>query len=347
MSYLAIRQLTKRFGDFQALAGVDLEIAAGSLVCFLGPSGCGKSTLLRAIAGLDLPTSGSIHQAGRDITSLPPEQRDFGIVFQSYALFPNLTVAANVGYGLINLRQPRAEVDRTVADLLTLVGLGGSGPKYPAQLSGGQQQRVALARALALKPGLLLLDEPLSALDARVRVHLRQEIKALQRRLGITTILVTHDQEEAMTMADVVVVMNQGGIEQVGRAEDLYDRPATKFIADFIGTMTAFDAVRDGSDLVAGSVRLVGTADSQDRVAVRLRPERLQLALPGVAGAHAGRLTTREFLGTHVRLGIDVGLPGATALLVDVPADGQGAALSVGADVAVLIPADAIHRFAA
>jgi iron(III) transport system ATP-binding protein len=347
VSYLAIRQLTKRFGAFQALAGVDLEIAAGALVCFLGPSGCGKSTLLRAIAGLDLPTGGSIHQAGRDITNLPPEQRDFGIVFQSYALFPNLTVAANVGYGLINQRLPRAEVDRTVADLLALVGLGGSGAKYPAQLSGGQQQRVALARALALKPGLLLLDEPLSALDARVRVHLRQEIKALQRRLGITTILVTHDQEEAMTMADVVVVMNQGGIEQVGRAEDLYDRPATKFIADFIGTMTAFDAVREGDDLVAGAVRLVGAADSRDRVAVRLRPERVQLARQPGHGAQSGRLVTREFLGTHIRLGVDIGLPEATALLVDVATDSPAADLSPGAVVEVLIPPDAIHRFAA
>ncbi len=235
--YLRIRGLCKRFGSFTALEKVDLDVLEGEFVCFLGPSGCGKTTLLRAIAGLDVQTSGTIEQAGRDISHLPPNARDFGIVFQSYALFPNLTVRANVAYGLEAIRRPRAEVEARVAELLELVGLADQAHKYPAQLSGGQQQRVALARALALRPGLLLLDEPLSALDARVRARLRGEIRDLQRRLGITTIMVTHDQEEALTMADRIVVMNRGRIEQVGTPDEVYARPATPFVADFIGRM--------------------------------------------------------------------------------------------------------------
>ncbi len=192
-----------------------------------------------------------IEIAGRDVSHLPPAARDFGIVFQSYALFPNLTVAANVGYGLVNRRAGRAEIDARVAELLALVGLPEQGTKYPVQLSGGQQQRVALARALATSPGLLLLDEPLSALDARVRLRLRDEIKALQRRLGVTTIMVTHDQEEALAMADRIVVMNQGVIEQVGTPSEIYRKPATAFVADFVGTMTFLDAEVTGPDRAA------------------------------------------------------------------------------------------------
>src|SRR6266853_2693656 len=218
MSYLRIEHLTKAFGAFTALHDISLEIHEGEFVCFLGPSGCGKTTLLRAIAGLDPQSSGTIRQKGRDVSALPPAQRDFGIVFQSYALFPNLTVTDNVGYGLVSRRQARGAIAQRVDELLALVGMPDSGSKYPAQLSGGQQQRVALARALATSPGLLLLDEPLSALDARVRLRLRHEIKQLQRRLGVTTVMVTHDQEEALAMADCIVVMNQGVIEQIGRA---------------------------------------------------------------------------------------------------------------------------------
>ncbi len=236
-SYLEVRNLHKRFGDFTALGDISLDIAEGEFVCFLGPSGCGKTTLLRAIAGLDPQTSGTIRQKGRDVSNLPPAARDFGIVFQSYALFPNLTVTDNVGYGLVSRRLGRAEIAERVRELLVLVGLPDAGAKYPAQLSGGQQQRVALARALATSPGLLLLDEPLSALDARVRLRLRHEIKALQRKLGVTTIMVTHDQEEALTMADRIVVMNQGAIEQVGSPQEIYRRPTTAFVADFVGSM--------------------------------------------------------------------------------------------------------------
>jgi len=233
--YLQIAGLSKSFGEFQALQDIHLSIGEGEFVCFLGPSGCGKTTLLRAVAGLDLQSHGSICQAGVDISALPPSQRDYGIVFQSYALFPNLTIAKNVAFGLESVGRPKDEVARRVAELLELVGLADQAQKYPAQLSGGQQQRIALARAIAISPGLLLLDEPLSALDAKVRVHLRHEIKELQRKLGVTTIMVTHDQEEALTMADRIVVMNKGTIEQVGTPLEVYRQPKTLFVADFIG----------------------------------------------------------------------------------------------------------------
>ena len=214
--FLRIEGLTKNFGNFTALRDISLEVFEGEFVCFLGPSGCGKTTLLRAIAGLDIQTQGRIEQAGRDISVLPPSDRDFGIVFQSYALFPNLSVSKNVAYGLESRRNRRDQTEQRVRELLELVDLADQGKKYPSQLSGGQQQRVALARALATSPGLLLLDEPLSALDAKVRAHLRQEIEQLQNRLAVTTIMVTHDQEEALTMADRIVVMNHGVIEQIG-----------------------------------------------------------------------------------------------------------------------------------
>src|SRR4029077_8832795 len=242
------RNLSKRFGDFTALGDVSLDVAEGEFVCFLAPSGCGKTTLLRAIAGLDPQSSGTIRQKGRDISALPPAQRDYGIVFQSYALFPNLTIFDNVAYGLVNRRAGRAAAASRVAELLSLVGLPESGAKYPAQLSGGQQQRIALSRALATSPGLLLLDEPLSALDAIVRVHLRQEIRALQQRLGVTTIMVTHDQEEALSMADRIVVMNQGVIDQIGTPLEVYREPATPFVADFVGKV----------NMLAGTVEAPG-----------------------------------------------------------------------------------------
>lgn len=215
-TYLKVNNVCKHFGQFTALNNISLEIYKGEFICFLGPSGCGKTTLLRAIAGMDLASSGYIEQNGIETTFLAPEKRDFGIVFQSYALFPNLTVAENIGLGLRNQGKNIKQTDEVVQYWLDLIGLPDSGIKYPNQLSGGQQQRIALARALALSPGLLLLDEPLSALDAKVRTHLRDEICQLQRKLGITTIMVTHDQEEALAMADRIVVMNHGVIEQIG-----------------------------------------------------------------------------------------------------------------------------------
>ncbi|MBT8371524.1 MAG: ATP-binding cassette domain-containing protein, partial [Deltaproteobacteria bacterium] len=199
--YLRISRLTKKFGEFVALNNISLDVNDGEFVCFLGPSGCGKTTFLRAIAGLDIQTSGTVRQADKDISALPPSERDFGIVFQSYALFPNLTVEKNIAFGLENQKLSRVDIKKRVDELLELVGLPEQEKKYPSQLSGGQQQRIALARAIATSPGLLLLDEPLSALDAKVRVYLRQEVKALQQKLAVTTVMVTHDQEEALTMA--------------------------------------------------------------------------------------------------------------------------------------------------
>ena len=254
-TYLSIRDLWKAFGSFIALRDISLDVMDGEFVCFLGPSGCGKTTLLRAIAGLDLQTKGSVTQGGQDVSNLPPSERDFGIVFQSYALFPNLTIEKNIAFGLENAGRSKQEINARVAELLELVGLPDQGSKYPAQLSGGQQQRIALARAIATNPGLLLLDEPLSALDAKVRVHLRHEIKELQRKLGVTTIMVTHDQEEALAMADRIVVMNHGVIEQVGSPTEIYREPANLFVADFIGEMNQIPAAAgaDGEVLIGGS----------------------------------------------------------------------------------------------
>ncbi|MEZ5931592.1 MAG: putative 2-aminoethylphosphonate ABC transporter ATP-binding protein [Alphaproteobacteria bacterium] len=307
LTFLRIENLTKRFGTFEALRDVSLGIGKGELVCFLGPSGCGKTTLLRAIAGLDIQTSGRIWQDGREISDLPPEERDFGIVFQSYALFPNLTITRNIAYGLENRGVGREQVKQQVADLLDLVGLADQGEKYPAQLSGGQQQRVALARALATSPGLLLLDEPLSALDAKVRAHLRHEIKDLQRRIGVTTILVTHDQEEALTMADRIVVMNQGVIEQIGRPEDIYGRPASAFVADFIGAMNFLDGrLLTPERAAVGGVELACSADGMAAdagVTLAIRPE--DILLRDVTGDEENALRVKvrdlEFLGSFVR----------------------------------------------
>ncbi len=241
--YLRILHVTKNFGNLVAVDDFSLDIQEGEFVCLLGPSGCGKTTLLRIVAGLEQPNSGQIIQAGKIVVHLPPRQRDFGIVFQSYALFPNLTAWQNIAFGLENRKMPKEQIKARVREMLELVGLPDVGHKYPSQLSGGQQQRIALARALATSPGLLLLDEPLSALDARVRVALRGEIKQLQRRVGVTTIFVTHDQEEALVLADRIVVMNQGRIEQVGTPEEIYRMPATSFVADFVGVMNFLPGV--------------------------------------------------------------------------------------------------------
>ena len=271
-SSLELRGVRKTFGAFTALHGIDLTIGRGEFVCFLGPSGCGKTTLLRIIAGLEVQTAGQVLQAGRDISRLPPAERDYGIVFQSYALFPNLTVADNVAYGLVNRKTPKAKAVKRVEELLKLVGLPGSEGKYPAQLSGGQQQRIALARALATSPGLLLLDEPLSALDALERVRLRSEIRALQQTVGVTTVMVTHDQEEALSVADRIVVMNHGVIEQVGTPIEIYREPASPFVADFVGKVNVLPARVGGGELQLGSLRI--PCDGPEREArVYLRPE--------------------------------------------------------------------------
>jgi len=301
---LRLEGVGKSFGAFVALRDVDLSVARGEFVCFLGPSGCGKTTLLRIIAGLEQQTAGRIIQNGRDVSGLPPAARDYGIVFQSYALFPNLTIEQNVGYGLVNRRQARAQIRQRVNELLALVGLPDAGPKYPSQCSGGQQQRIALARALATSPGLLLLDEPLSALDAKVRERLRGELRSLQRKLGVTTIMVTHDQEEALSLADRVVVMNHGLIEQVGSPLEVYERAATPFVADFLGRINVFDAVSAGDGRFRlGTVELqTGTRGVEPgrRVQLYLRPEDRHVEGDALCGADAlrGRVSRLDFLGT-------------------------------------------------
>ena len=302
--YLQLRGIEKRFGAFQALRAIDLSIRRGEFICFLGPSGCGKTTLLRIIAGLETQSAGTIGQDGRDISRLPPAGRDYGIVFQSYALFPNLSISDNVAYGLVNRRVGRAQVAGRVDELLKLVGLPGSGPKFPAQLSGGQQQRIALARALATSPGLLLLDEPLSALDALERVRLRQEIRSLQRKLGVTTIMVTHDQEEALSMADRIVVMNQGGVEQVGTPMQVYRDPTSPFVADFVGKIN----VLAGRLLPGGRLQIGDSpfscdqaTDSARDVKVYLRPEDVvaRPIVPGDSNVFSGAIDKIEFLGSY------------------------------------------------
>jgi iron(III) transport system ATP-binding protein len=325
--FLRIVDLTKRFGGFTALEEISLDVFEGEFVCFLGPSGCGKTTLLRAIAGLDIQSSGRIVQAGRDISALPPDQRDFGIVFQSYALFPNLTVRRNVAYGLENRRLPRLEVGRKVDELLALVGLAEHADKYPAQLSGGQQQRVALARALATSPGLLLLDEPLSALDAKVRVHLRREVRELQRRVGVTTIMVTHDQEEALTMADRIVIMNHGVIEQVGTPFEIYAEPRSAFVADFIGTMNFLPGRLVASDRVRVSrleLRCPPHALAPESpVTVAIRPEDIvvQDAEGGTENAFEAEIAGIEFLGAYVRARLEAPQLGEGELRADLSAN--------------------------
>jgi len=321
--FLRITGLTKEFGTFTALQDISLDVFEGEFVCFLGPSGCGKTTLLRAIAGLDIQTYGKIEQAGKDISTLPPSERDFGIVFQSYALFPNLSVRKNIAYGLENRKTAKADVVKRVNELLELVGLPEQSEKYPAQLSGGQQQRIALARAIATTPSLLLLDEPLSALDAKVRVELRREVKQLQERLGVTTVMVTHDQEEALTMADRIVVMNHGVIEQIGSPTEVYGEPTTQFVAEFIGTMNFFagKVLGDGEIDVAGaklSAPTTGLSDGRS-VTVAIRPE--DILIQDVKGVEANALKVKienmEFLGSFVRAELKSDSLGGKKFLAD------------------------------
>jgi iron(III) transport system ATP-binding protein len=321
---LRLEGIHKAFGAFVALKSIDLAITSGELVCFLGPSGCGKTTLLRIIAGLEPQTRGRVIQNGRDVSNAPPAARDYGIVFQSYALFPNLTVRDNVAYGLVNRRKARAEIEARVKELLTLMGLPDAGPKYPAQMSGGQQQRIALARALATSPSLLLLDEPLSALDAKERERLRGEIRQLQQRLKVTTIMVTHDQEEALSMADRVVVMNHGVIEQVGTPMAAYEQPATPFVADFLGKVNVLRAVALGEGRFrVGQVELQTQADGVTagaNVKLYLRPEDRVLSDTGPVEAlpNSLRATVKslDFLGTFCLANVEVeGFDGQRLLL--------------------------------
>jgi putative spermidine/putrescine transport system ATP-binding protein len=316
MSDLRITSVVKRFGPVTAVDGVDVHVAQGHLLSLLGPSGCGKTTLLRMIAGLEQPDSGTMTIGGEDITDLPVNRRGIGMVFQSYALFPNMTAAENIGYGLRLRRWSKERIAKRVGEMVELIQIGDAAKRYPHQMSGGQQQRVALARALAIEPRVLLLDEPLSALDAQVRVALREGIRTIQQQLGITSVYVTHDQEEALSISDEVVVMRAGRIEQAGPPEELYGRPATPFVASFVGAANRLPA--DVTDRGAGLVRWgpavirmadLGKGTTLDHILVVVRPERIgvmQLAegdtsVPEV-GSVDGVVEQRLFLGAASRL---------------------------------------------
>jgi putative spermidine/putrescine transport system ATP-binding protein len=318
MSFLQIRNLDKSFGPVRVVTEFDLTVEQGEFISLLGPSGCGKTTVLRMVAGFETPSSGEIVIDGRDVVRLRPNQRNIGMVFQAYALFPNLTVAENVAFGLKVKGLPRSKRDARVDEMLRLIGLEGFGTRYPFQLSAGQQQRVALARALAIQPMVLLLDEPLSALDAKIRVSLREEIRAIQRRLGITTIFVTHDQEEALSISDRVVVMNGGIAEQVGQPFEIYNRPATRFVAEFVGTLNLIEA--EVLDAGSGRVRIdesevtLGRPVRSGRVTLALRPEVLSLGTDeGRDVVLSGRIDEVHFLGSVIR--IQASIAGARIML--------------------------------
>jgi len=306
MSFITLQSLHKSFGATQVVQAFDLSLEKGEFVSLLGPSGCGKTTVLRMVAGFETPDRGDIVIGGESVLRKPANQRRIGMVFQSYALFPNLTVSGNVDFGLRVAGMAKAERARRVGEMLELVGLSGLRDRFPWQLSGGQQQRVALARAIAPRPQVLLLDEPLSALDAKIRVSLRTEIRSIQRELGITTLFVTHDQEEALSMSDRIVVMNGGRSEQIGTPQQVYDRPATRFVAGFIGTLNLIEGQatrREGRmvcNSVAGQVPLPDTA-AEGPIAVAIRPQALRPCAPG-QGHLTGTLRQIEFLGAFTRL---------------------------------------------
>jgi len=313
MSFLELTGVQKHFGPTVAVEDFNLAAERGEFVSFLGPSGCGKTTTLRMIAGFETPTAGTIVLDGTEITHRPPNRRNVGMVFQSYALFPNMTVGDNVGFGLKVRKRPGDQIRKRVGELLELVHLGDKMARYPYQLSGGQQQRVALARALAFEPQVLLLDEPLSALDAKIRVSLRHEIRAIQRQLGITTVYVTHDQEEALSLSDRVVVMSEGRIEQIGTPFEVYNFPSTGFVASFVGTLNVLPAVV--VDPGAGRLSVAGQAFRISRpvsartgstISLALRPEMVSLGEAGGENVLRGTVADVSFLGSIVRIRIQV-----------------------------------------
>jgi iron(III) transport system ATP-binding protein len=309
---LQLRDLTKVFGTLVAVNRVNLEIQEGEFVCFLGPSGCGKTTILRMVTGFETPTSGEIVYKGSVINDLVPQKREFGIVFQSYALFPNMTVSENIAFGLKMRRMPRERIKYRVDEILDLIGLQDWRNNYPAQLSGGQQQRVALGRALAPNPSVLLLDEPLSALDAKIRVRLRAVIKRLQQELGITMVYVTHDQEEALAIADRVVVMEEGVFKQIGTPIEIYKNPQSGFVADFVGISNFFEGTRQNGGVMVKDFRFevpqVKTLAS-DTVILSIRPEKVEIINPqgplqGLESSNIvkGKIEVITFLGAVVRI---------------------------------------------
>jgi len=318
MGFVELINVKKYFGNVNpvpAVTNFNLSVEKGEFVSLLGPSGCGKTTTLRMIAGFETPTEGKIIIDGVDVTYLPPNKRNVGMVFQSYALFPNMTVFDNIAFGLRIKKKSKSEVKKRVEEMLNLIHMTDFAARYPHQLSGGQQQRVALARALAIYPEVLLLDEPLSALDAKIRVELRSEIRTIQQKLRITTIYVTHDQEEALTMSDRVVVMNKGAIEQVGTPEEIYNNPKTQFVASFVGTLNFLEAKvieRDSGVLEVGGNRFsIGRALSEfahDKVTFAIRPERLRI-VPDETSTNTFEADVFKvtFMGAIVRIHVKIG----------------------------------------
>ena len=313
MSFLSITGATKSFGTNTVVKGFDLEVQKGEFVSFLGPSGCGKTTVLRMIAGFETPTTGKVMIDGREVTGLAPNKRRIGMVFQAYALFPNMNVFGNIAFGLKIAGLGKSETEDRVHEMLKLIGLEHLAARYPYEMSGGQQQRVALARALAPRPQVLLLDEPLSALDAKIRVSLREEIRDIQRRLGITTVFVTHDQEEAMSISDRMVVMNSGRADQIGTPAEIYNRPKTSFVANFVGTLNILKAkVADiGQRKVTVGDRTLCLNDeiksSDGNLLLALRPEALSLTPSERQDvAVEGTVTNVNFMGSVIRIRMDV-----------------------------------------
>jgi putative spermidine/putrescine transport system ATP-binding protein len=320
VAYLELVDLEKSYGAARAVAEVNLNVARGEFVSFLGPSGCGKSTTLRMIAGLEIPTSGTIRLGGVDITRIPANKRKVGLVFQNYALFPNMTVAENIGFGLKIGGKTASEIARRVDEMLAIIKMAQFAGRYPNQLSGGQQQRIALARAIAIQPTILLLDEPLSALDARIRVDLRAEIRSIQQELGITTIYVTHDQEEALSLSDRIVVMREGHVDQIGTPSEIYSTPATSFVASFVGTLNRVEA--EVSDASSGLLQIDGqpiyaseplaSGLEGRKVTVGMRPESFTIFTPeDVPNCDLNYLTgtvhKESFLGSIVRITLSLG----------------------------------------
>ncbi|TPM36859.1 ABC transporter ATP-binding protein [Mesorhizobium sp. B2-3-4] len=314
--FLSIQHVRKSYGSNTVVQDFSLDVEPGEFVSFLGPSGCGKTTVLRMVAGFEEPSAGKIVVAGKDITRLKPNQRNVGMVFQAYALFPNLTVAQNIAFGLKVAGMPKADADKRVAEMLDMIKLPQMADRYPYQLSGGQQQRIALARAIAPKPKLLLLDEPLSALDAKVRVSLREEIRSIQKKLGITTIFVTHDQEEALSISDRIAVMYGGKAEQVATPFEIYNRPATKFVANFVGTLNVLEG--KVTDAASGKVQVntqevslkgkLNGSKSGDTLSLALRPEAISLgSQPGHDSRLTGEISEVHFLGSVIRVRVGIG----------------------------------------
>jgi putative spermidine/putrescine transport system ATP-binding protein len=338
---VVLRDLSRSFGATKALDGLSIEMAPGELVALLGPSGCGKTTALRIVAGFEIADTGSVLVDGKDISSVPAAKRDMGMVFQSYSLFPNMTALDNVAFGLRMRKVGTADRRKHANELLEMVGLAPQAKQYPHQLSGGQQQRVALARALAIEPRVLLLDEPLSALDAKVRLQLREQIRTLQQRLGTTTLFVTHDQEEALSMADRVGVMSRGKLEQIAAPDELYDHPATAFVAEFVGIMNRVPGELQGGGTVTALDKTVPVMNqdadlSPGPVDVLVRPEGLTMA---VIDNGNGIVTTRTFLGSVTRVGVL--LSGDVTVQIDKPSS-EAAALAPGSSVSVTLPGDPV-----